>query len=150
MLTIEKIIEMWKKDSVIEENDLDDASIKGAKLHSKYLEIYSAHRIFLKRKERSFEKLLEKKVRWYQAKMSKEEMDELGWGYDPTEGLSAPKSKAETERWLQKDDQLKDIELDIEELKITIDTLKEILENIKWRHQNIKNAIDWRRFTSGV
>jgi hypothetical protein len=29
-------------------------------------------------------------------------------------------------------------------------TLKEILENVKWRHQNIKNMIEWRKFTSGV
>ena len=24
------------------------------------------------------------------------------------------------------------------------------LENIKWRHQNIKNMIEWRKFTSGI
>ena len=28
--------------------------------------------------------------------------------------------------------------------------LKEMLENIKWRHQNIKNMIEWRKFTSGI
>jgi len=27
---------------------------------------------------------------------------------------------------------------------------KEILDNIKWRHQTIKNMIEWRKFTSGV
>ena len=31
-----------------------------------------------------------------------------------------------------------------------VDVLKEILDNIKWRHQNIKNMIEWRKFTSGI
>ena len=28
--------------------------------------------------------------------------------------------------------------------------LKEILESIKWRHQTVKNMIEWRKFTSGA
>ena len=38
----------------------------------------------------------------------------------------------------------------IEYLKTTADTLKEILDNVKWRHQTIKNMIEWRKFTSGI
>ena len=38
----------------------------------------------------------------------------------------------------------------IEYLKEVCDTTKEIMENIKWRHQNIKNMIEWRKFTSGI
>ena len=38
----------------------------------------------------------------------------------------------------------------IEYLKEVVDTLKEILDNIKWRHQTIKNMIEWRKFTSGI
>ena len=38
----------------------------------------------------------------------------------------------------------------IELLKVQVETLKEIMESIKWRHQTIKNMIEWRKFTSGV
>ena len=38
----------------------------------------------------------------------------------------------------------------IEYLKEVVDTLKEIIDNIKWRHQTIKNMIEWRKFTSGI
>ena len=31
-----------------------------------------------------------------------------------------------------------------------VNCLKEIMDNIKWRHQNIKNMIEWRKFTSGI
>ena len=30
------------------------------------------------------------------------------------------------------------------------EALKEIMDTIKWRHQSIKNMIEWRKFTSGV
>jgi len=38
----------------------------------------------------------------------------------------------------------------IQYLQELCDTLKEILDNIKWRHQTIKNMIEWRKFTSGI
>ena len=38
----------------------------------------------------------------------------------------------------------------IDYLKEVNDTLKEIIDNVKWRHQSIKNAIDWQKFTSGM
>lgn len=37
----------------------------------------------------------------------------------------------------------------IDYLKTMIDTLEEIISNIRWRHSTIKNMIDWRKFESG-
>jgi ABC-type taurine transport system substrate-binding protein len=37
----------------------------------------------------------------------------------------------------------------IEYLKSIEAALREIMDNIKWRHSTIRNIIDWRRFTSG-
>jgi hypothetical protein len=37
------------------------------------------------------------------------------------------------------------------EYQVTIvETLKDIMDNIKWRHTVIKNIIDFKRFTSGI
>jgi Recombination, repair and ssDNA binding protein UvsY. len=44
----------------------------------------------------------------------------------------------------------KKLTLHIEYLQTLVDTLSEIMENIKWRHQNIGNMIKWRQFTSGM
>ena len=33
--------------------------------------------------------------------------------------------------------------------QIQIDFLKRCMENITWRHQTIKNTIDWRKFMAG-
>jgi Recombination, repair and ssDNA binding protein UvsY. len=148
MLSLEKILEMWKKDAVINENHLDEASIESAKLHSKYLEILSAHRMLLKRKEAKFNILLKQKFLWYNGKMTKDEMDSLGWSYDPLDGLKI--LKGDMDRFYEADEHIIAAKQDIDDVKITVETLEEIINNIKWRHQSIKNAIDWRRFTSGV
>ena len=37
----------------------------------------------------------------------------------------------------------------IEYHETLVETLEEIMNNIRWRHSTIKNIIDWRRFTSG-
>ena len=49
MNNLEKILEMCKKDSLIDEMRLDESSRDSAKLHSKYLELYSINKIKLKK-----------------------------------------------------------------------------------------------------
>ena len=49
MNNLENIIEMWKKDAVIDEMNLGEASRESAKLHSKYLELYSVNKLKLKK-----------------------------------------------------------------------------------------------------
>ena len=37
----------------------------------------------------------------------------------------------------------------IEYLEVTVDFLKRCMDNITWRHQTIKNTIEWRKFMAG-
>ena len=139
---------MWKKDSVIDELNLDESSRDSAKLHSKYLEILSVNRIKLKKAELDFKVLLKDKWLHYNGKMSKEEMDTKGWDYDPLGGLTV--LKGDMDYYYDSDPLIQKAQTKIEYLKEVVDTLKEILDNIKWRHQTIKNMIEWRKFTSGI
>lgn len=148
MLKIEDVIEMWKKDSVIDEMNLDASSIESAKLHAKYLELLSVTKLQLKKKEMEFKTLLKDKWLWYNGKMTKDEQDARGWGYDPLNGLKI--LKGEMEHFYNSDQHIQAAQGQIEYLKTLIDTLSEILENIKWRHQSIRNAITWRQFVSGM
>jgi hypothetical protein len=148
MLQLDEILEMWKKDSRIDENNLDEASLNSAKLHSKYLEILSIYKLQLKKREADFKVLLKNKWLWYNGKMSKDQIDELGWEYDALNGLKV--LKGEMDYYYDSDPHIQEAQAKIEYLKTMIDTLSDIMENIKWRHQNIRNAIEWRKFTSGV
>lgn len=147
MLQLDSILEMWKKDSVIDEMNLDEASLNSAKLHSKYLELHSVTKLKLKKKELNFKVLLKNKFLWYNGKLSKDEIDKLGWDYDALNGLKI--LKGEMDYYYDSDEHIQDAQAEIEYLKEVVETLKEILDNIKWRHQNIKNAIEWRKFVSG-
>mgnify|MGYP003964994045 CR=1 FL=1 len=148
MNNLEQILEMWKKDSVIEELNLDSASRDSAKLHSKYLEMLSVNRLRVKKFEMDFKVLLKNKWLWYNGKMTKAEMDELGWDYDAMKGLTV--LKGDMDRFYDADPDIQTAQAKIDYLKEVNDTLKEIIDNIKWRHQSIKNAIDWAKFTSGM
>ena len=70
MITIDKVLEMWKKDSPIDELNLDTASQQSAKLHSKYLELLSVTKLQLRKKEMEFKVLLKNKWLGYNGKMS--------------------------------------------------------------------------------
>ena len=148
MNTLEQILEMWKKDCQIDELQLDQSARASAKLHSKYLELYSINKLKLKKLDNDFKVLLKNKWLHYNGKLSKEEIDELGWDYDPLSGLTI--LKGDMDKFYDADPLIQEHQARMQYTQELIDTLKEILENIKWRHQNIKNIIEWNKFTSGM
>ncbi len=148
MVNVEQIIEMWKVDSQIDEMNLDEASRDSANLHSKYLELLTVSKLQKKKLEMEFNTLLKDKWLWYNGKMSKQQMDDLGWDYDPLKGLRV--MKGDMEKFYNSDDDIQKKKARIDYQKILIDTLEEIIQNIRWRHTNIKNMIEWRKFVSGV
>ena len=148
MNNLEQILEMWKKDSVIDDMNLDESSRQTAKLHGKYLELLSVNRLKLKKANLDFKVLLRDKFMHYNGKLSQEEMDNKGWDYDPLNGLTV--LKGDMDKWYDADPIIQEQQAKIQYLEELTDTLKEILENIKWRHQTVKNMIEWRKFTSGI
>ena len=148
MIDLKSILEMWQKDSIIDEMQLDESSRDSAKLHGKYLELMSVNKLTLKRKESEFKVLLKNKWLHYNGKLSKEELDKLDWEYDPLNGLTV--LKGDMDKFYDSDPVIQEAQAKIEYLEEVDKILKEILENIKWRHQNIKNIIEWRKFTSGI
>ena len=148
MNNLQEILEMWKKDSIIDDMNLDEASRESAKLHGKYLELLSVNRIKLKKAELDFKVLLKDKWLHLNGKMSKEDMDSKGWDYNPLGGLTV--LKGDMDYYYDSDPIIQEHQAKMHYLQELCDTLKEILDNVKWRHQTIKNMIEWRKFTSGI
>ena len=148
MNNLQEILKMWKEDSVIDDMNLDEASRQSAKLHSKYLELLSVNRLKLKKLELEFKVILRDKWLHLNGKMSKEDIDEKGWDYDPLKGLTV--LKGDMDYYYDSDPAIQEHQAKMQYLEELCSTLKEILENVKWRHQNIKNMIEWRKFTSGI
>ncbi len=147
-MNIESLLEMWKKDAQIDEMALDEASRESAKLHSKYLDLYSKSKLKLKKLELDFKPLLRDKFLHYGGKLSQDELDAKGWEYDPLNGLTV--LKGDMDKWYDADPIIQEHQLKLAMQEEIVNCLKEIMDNIKWRHQNIKNMIEWRKFTSGI
>ena len=147
-MNIESLLEMWKKDAQIDEMALDEASRESAKLHSKYLDLYSKSKLKLKKLELDFKPLLRDKFLHYGGKLSQDELDAKGWEYDPLNGLTV--LKGDMDKWYDAAPIIQEHQLKLAMQEEIVNCLKEIMDNIKWRHQNIKNMIEWRKFTSGI
>jgi hypothetical protein len=149
MLGLEDILKDWKRDSVIDENALDDVTVETSKLHAKYLELFSLSKLQLKKKELDLERM--KKLKWlyYTGKMTKADMDKHGWAYDPFDGMNKP-LKSEMDMYYNTDPDIVKIKLSIDYQKSIIDTLEEIMSNIRWRHQHVRNVLEFKKFTSGM
>jgi hypothetical protein len=138
---------MWKEDCAIERNNLDETSRVTPALHAKYLELLAQAKLAKKRADFQQKSLLKDKWLYYNGKMSQEDIEQQGWVPDPFNGLKV--LKGEMEHYYDSDPEIQKSEEKIVYWKTIIETLTDIIDNLKWRHQTIGNMIRWRQFESG-
>jgi hypothetical protein len=146
-MTLDEIKKEWEKDCEIDDIELDKSSLEVPKLHAKYQDLLSSKILVMKQYQFKYDTLLKDKWLWYNGKMSQEQIQELGWSDDPLDGLKIMKNDLQI--FYNSDKDIQELNAKIEYLKVTIDYLKECMQNITWRHQTIKNTIDWRKFMAG-
>ena len=146
-MTLDEIKNEWEKDCEIDDIELDKSSLEVPKLHAKYQDLLSSKILVMKQYQFKYDTLLKNKWLWYNGKMSQEQIKELGWSDDPLDGLKVMKNDLQI--FYNSDKDIQELNAKIEYLKVTIDYLKECMQNITWRHQTIKNTIDWRKFMAG-
>ena len=147
MIDLKKVHEMWQEDSTINNNQLDETSRQTPKLHSKYLQLWSTAKLELRRTEFEQKKLLKEKWLYYNGKMDQETLQQKGWDPDPFDGLKI--LKGEMDYYYDSDPEIQKSEEKIQYWKTVIETLTEIIDNLKWRHQTISNIIKWKQLESG-
>ena len=146
-MNLEELRKEWSKDCEIDDIELDKSSLEVPKLHAKYQEFLTDNILVLKNLEFQYNTLLKNKWLWYNGKMSEQQIKELGWEADPFDGLKVMKNDMQV--WYNADQDLQRMSGKVEYQKIIINFLKECMQNITWRHQTIKNTIDWRKFMAG-
>jgi hypothetical protein len=146
-MNLDQILTEWETDSRIDPLSLDESSRVTPELHAKYLGLLSRAKLKMKQKQFEQKNLMKNKWLWYNGKMSQEEVNAFGWNPDPFDGLKI--MKGDMEHYVEADPELQESEAKIEYLKTMIDTLKEIVENLKWRHQTVGNMIRWKQFEAG-
>ena len=147
-MNLDEIKLMWSKDCEIDDIELDKSSLAVPKLHAKYSELLTDNIIILKNLQMKQKLLLRDKWLWYNGKMDQERIKELGWSDDPFDGLKIMKNDMNV--FYDSDPDLMKIKAQIDYKSETIDFIKRGMDNITWRHQTIKNMIEWRKFMAGA
>jgi len=143
-----KVLKQWERDTTIDETRLDSEAISIPKLHSKYLNLFYYTKTCLRDSEQEAEKIAFLRYQWYEGKLTKEQLDELNWKYDPFDGLLI-KTKEQKSRYFESDDIMLAYKKKVDQWKQAVDIIEKILGQITWRHQIIKLSIDFQRMQNG-
>ena len=144
-MRFDDIRKMVEKDMVIDDSELDLESLKIPQLHNKYLNLFHDERILLRKLEVERRELISDKWEFYSGKMSEEELTRRGW-----EPFQLKVLKQDLDMYIQSDSDVTKIDDRITLQKEKVDYLASIVKSISGRGWEIKNAIEWRRFTSGI
>lgn len=144
-MTIDEIHEKWANDAKIERDELADESMKIPQLHSKYLKIYSAERLKLKGIDFQHKELLRLKHEYYVGTISDEDLIERGWQPNPLKIM-----RSDIQMYIDADKDIIELLQKRAVQQEKVDLCNEILKSINTRGFQIKNAVDWIRFTNGA
>lgn len=143
---LDQLQRMWLEDAKIDDINLDKESVNVPNLHAKYLTILSTAKLNLQKERSDYYKLRRFKWRYYRGELSQQELTELGWD----QYLGAKPLKNEMDEQLEGDFDLIKKKDKIAYWETIVDTLERILRSIGSRGWDIKNAIEWHKFTNGV
>ena len=145
--TLTEIQEMWRKDCQIDDIELDTSSLNVPKLHAKYSELLASKRLIQIKYEHTLKDLQKDKWLWYTGKLSREEIQEKNWDYDPFKGLTI--LKTDYDKFFGADKDIQKVLEKLEICRVTVSYLQDVVSQLTWRHQTIKNIIEWRKFMAG-
>ena len=146
-MKLTSIQEMWKRDCQIDDIELDASSLNVPRLHAKYSEILASTKLTQIQYEHKLKDLQKDKWLWYTGKLSQDEIQQKNWDYDPFKGLTILKS--DYDKFFGSDKDIQKAVEKLEYIKVTVDYLQDVVSQLTWRHQTIKNIIEWRRFMAG-
>jgi hypothetical protein len=144
MNQLDELLEMWRKDSDIDRTEPGKALLDIPKLHSKYLNILSRHRLLAKESEFKLNKMRVLKWEYYTGKLDEDQLKQYGWEPFPYV------LKAEVNNYIEADDDINKrmaIKTMHEEI---VDVCGAILKELNNRAWELRSFIDWEKFIQGV
>ena len=146
-MDIELVLKQWSDDCRINEHDLVSTSRDTPLLHAKYLHTLSKAKLSLKKSQLDQKTLLLQKWKYYNGKLDEEEIKATGWKFDPLDGMKVMKS--EMEKYYDADTEIQASEAAIAYHKVCVETLTDIVDNIRFRSNTIGNRIKIKQLDAG-
>ena len=130
------------KDLKINDTELDLESLKTPQLHNKYMKHYTKFKLLLTRTEDELKTIKRDKWEYYTGKA------------DPSVYQAKPFDlkimRTDIDKYLEADIDIQKLSQKVAYLVTVVDFLDRTLRVVVNRTYTIKNAIEWRRFTSGA
>ena len=143
MIDLPTLQQMWEKDSKIDIDNLHTESLNIPVLHSKYYDIYNNFMLLRKKAEQQKKNTRHERYEYYSGKA------------DPDVYIKDPfpkkiRDKDTMNKYLDADERLSNVSMKIEYYDVMLRYIEEILKQITNRTYQIKNSIEFMRFTSGL
>ena len=141
-MTFDELQQLAEKDLKIDNLALDLESLKTPALHNKWMKFHNQYTNLLKQAETDLARLTREKWEYYTGKA------------DPSVYQEKPFNlkllKQDVDKYLKSDDEIIKLEQKVTYISSIVDYLDRTIKLISNRGFQIKNAIDWQKFTSGV
>ena len=141
-MNLDQIQEMWERDSQIDPDNLHDESLKIPQLHSKYYTLYNTITLLREKARESYNRVRLERYNYYTGKAPAEVYVEDPFPYKV-------RDKEALQRYLDADEKLNKVDLKIRYYDVELKFLEEIIKIVSNRTFQIKNAIEFMKFTAG-
>ena len=143
MIDLPTLQQMWEKDSKIDIDNLHTESLNIPVLHSKYYDIYNNLMLLRTKAEQQKKNVRHERYEYYSGKA------------DPDVYIQNPfpkkiRDKETMTKYLDADERLSSVSMKIEYYNVMLRYIEEILKQITNRTYQIKNSIEFMRFSSGL
>tara|TARA_B100000003_G_scaffold23146_1_gene18562 strand:+ start:972 stop:1409 length:438 start_codon:yes stop_codon:yes gene_type:complete len=140
---LDTIQKMWVADSKIDIDNLHTESLNIPMLHAKYFELYNNIVLLKKKAEQQKKNIRHERYEYFSGKA------------DPEVYIENPfpkkiRDKETMQKYLDADNKLSSVSLKVEYYDTMLNYLESILKVIQNRTYQIKNAIEFIRFQSGL
>ena len=144
MSKIDDLLAEWAKDSVIDRTEPGKALLDIPKLHSKYLNILSTHRLLIRDAEFKYNRMKKLKWEYYTGKLDDDQLTKYGWEPFPFV------LKSDITTYLDADEDLSKYLAQRRMHEEIVEVCMSIMKELGARTFQLKDFISWEKFIQGV
>ena len=140
-MTLEELQDIAEKDLKINDTELDLESLKTPQLHNKYMKHLTKFKLMLSKADAEFAKTKKELWEFYTGKA-----DASVYAAKP---FDLKILRNDVDQYIHSDDEYIKAKQKVDYLSTIVDYLDRTIRQIQSRDWNIRNATEWRKFTSG-
>ena len=144
MSKLDDVLKMWTDDSNIDRTEPGKALIDIPKLHSKYLNILSQHRLLVRDAEFKYNRMKKLKWEYYTGKLDDDDLKKYNWEPFPFT------LKSDITTYLDADEDINKYLASKMMHEEVVDVCNAILKELNNRTWELRSFIDWEKFIQGV